>query len=220
MNPVLSREKKLPPLKTQEGLPLPTLISAMSICRTELTAYVYVPIYLSLGLLAFGCELPLGWKAGWAVTLVCNFEYLMTYSRESTRALQQVGIYREERGVKATHINTIQDNTFAPVKLTHSQKPTLKCSRHKALKRPYEYLVTLWWVGAKCKSGEAAEKLLPPSLWAGWVWSWEAGQSWKGSCWVTLSSECFCGHCYRLALPAMEGMHGEQTHPVPTYTRL
>lgn len=26
--------------------------------------------------------------------------------------------------------------------------------------------------------------------------SWGAGASWKGSCWVTLNSECFCGHCY------------------------
>lgn len=39
----------------------------------------------------------------------------MTYSSESTQALHQVRIYQEERGVKATYINTIQDNTLAPV---------------------------------------------------------------------------------------------------------
>lgn len=27
--------------------------------------------------------------------------------------------------------------------------------------------MTLWWVGANCKCGEAGEKLLPPSFWVG-----------------------------------------------------
>jgi len=62
MNPVLSRGKRLAPLKTPEGLPLPTLIlQCQSVVNQQdfvSCMYIYLHIYLLfLGLLAFGCEL-------------------------------------------------------------------------------------------------------------------------------------------------------------------
>lgn len=81
----------------------------------------------------------------------------------------------------------------------------------------YDYLVKFWSVGASCKSvGLGRSSFLPAPGQDKPAWSWEAG----GSCWATLSSECFCEHCDRLSPLVMERMYGKQTDPVSTYKRL